>query len=89
MLITKDSESWMDIAVPEFMAATATPEKMGMPVPPLGEQRTIADFLDHETAKLDGLTAKIREAIERLRELRLALIAAAVTGKIDVRDSAA
>jgi len=29
---------------------------------------------------------KIRDAIERLKEFRSALISAAVTGKIDVRD---
>ena len=50
------------------------------------EQRAIASFLDQETAKLDALIAKAREAIERLKELRIALISAAVTGKIDVRE---
>ena len=54
-------------------------------VPPAEEQREIADFLDHETARLDALIAKIQEAIERLKEYRTALISAAVTGKIDVR----
>ncbi len=54
-------------------------------VPPLTEQQAIADFLHRETAKLDSLVAKVREAIERLRELRSALISAAVTGQIDVR----
>ena len=54
--------------------------------PPLAEQRAIAAFLDRETAKLDALVAKIREAIERLKELRGALVSAAVTGRIDVRE---
>ena len=54
-------------------------------LPPVREQRAIADFLDHETAKIDALIAKIQEAIERLKEYRTALISAAVTGKIDVR----
>ena len=53
--------------------------------PPNLEQRAIAAFLDRETAKIDALVAKVREAIERLKELRAALIFAAVTGKIDVR----
>jgi type I restriction enzyme S subunit len=56
-----------------------------LPVPPLGEQRAIADFLDRETAKIDDMVAKVETAIERLREYRTALITAAVTGKIDVR----
>ncbi len=55
-------------------------------VPPLPEQRAIADFLDAKSAKIDGLVAKLRSAIDRLRELRTALISAAVTGKIDVRE---
>jgi restriction endonuclease S subunit len=50
------------------------------------EQRAIAAFLDHETARIDILVAKVRQAIERLEELRTALISAAVTGKIDVRE---
>ena len=54
-------------------------------VPPLPEQRAIADFLDRETGKIDRLTAKVEEAIERLQEYRTALITATVTGKIDVR----
>jgi type I restriction enzyme S subunit len=56
-------------------------------VPPEREQRSIIAFLDHQTAEMDALVAKISEAIERLRELRTALLAAAVTGKIDVRDA--
>ncbi len=40
-------------------------------------------------ARIDALVAKVREAIERLKELRTALISAAVTGKIDVREEVA
>jgi type I restriction enzyme S subunit len=57
--------------------------------PPFVEQGVIAAFLDRETARIDTLVAKVREAIERLKELRTALISAAVTGKIDVREEAA
>ncbi len=57
--------------------------------PPLEEQRAIAAYLDRETARIDSLVAKVREAIDRLKELRAALIAAAVTGKIDVREEGA
>ena len=56
--------------------------------PPIVEQVQISQHLDRETAKIDALMAKIREAIERLKELRMALISAAVTGKIDVRGAA-
>jgi len=58
-------------------------------VPPEVEQRSIAAFLSRETARIDALIAKVREAIGRLKELRTALISAAVTGKIDVRGVAA
>ncbi|SMQ70957.1 restriction endonuclease subunit S [Agreia sp. VKM Ac-1783] len=54
-------------------------------VPPLEEQRSIVEMLDSATAKIDALSAKAREMIDVLRERRLALITAAVTGKIDVR----
>jgi len=58
-----------------------------MATPDIEEQQEIAAFLDHETAKIDALVAKIHEAIDRLKEYRTALISAAVTGKIDVRDT--
>jgi type I restriction enzyme S subunit len=58
-------------------------------VPPLPEQRAIAAFLDRETARIDTLVAKVHDAIDRLKELRTALISAAVTGKIDVREEVA
>jgi len=55
-------------------------------LPPLPEQRAIVDYLDRETAKIDALVAKVRGNIVKLREYRTALISAAVTGKIDVRE---
>jgi restriction endonuclease S subunit len=60
-----------------------------LPLPPTGEQGDIAAFLDRETARVDALVAKVREAIDRLKDLRTALISAAVTGKIDVREEVA
>ena len=56
-------------------------------IPPLLEQQAIAAFLDSETAKIDTLSSKVQTAIERLKEFRTALISAAVTGKIDVREA--
>jgi len=57
--------------------------------PSRDEQRTIASFLDRETAKTDALVANIHVAINLLQEYRTALISAAVTGKIDVRGEVA
>ena len=58
------------------------------PVPPAEEQRAIADFLDAEIKKIDGLITLTERSIDLLREKRAALITAAVTGKIDVRAAA-
>ena len=60
-----------------------------LPVAPMDEQARIAAFLDVELARFDALTAEAQRAIDLLRERRTALISAAVTGQIDVRDAAA
>ena len=57
-------------------------------LPPPVEQDQIAAFLDRETARIDALISKIRQAIDHLKEFRTALISAAVTGNIDVREEA-
>jgi type I restriction enzyme S subunit len=53
-------------------------------IPPLSEQKAIAEFLDKKTAEIDVTMQKISEAIDRLKEYRTALITNAVTGKIKV-----
>ena len=58
-------------------------------VPPLVEQRAIADALVAEDERVDKVLFKLRRAIDHLTERRTALIAAAVTGKIDVREEVA
>lgn len=67
-------------------------EELGSTVillPPLSEQTAIVAFLDRQTEKIETLVTKIETAIKRLQEYRSALITAAVTGKIDVREEAA
>ena len=54
-------------------------------VPPVEEQNTINAFIEAETVKFDTLTAEAQRAIDLLQERRTALISAAVTGQIDVR----
>jgi type I restriction enzyme S subunit len=56
-----------------------------LPVPPTQEQLQIVESLRLGVERIDSLISKVRTAIDRLRELRTALISAAVTGKIDVR----
>ena len=83
---------WVDSLTFGSKMPRVSPEQIAnafIAIPPEAEQQAIADFLDHETAKIDALVAKVREAIERLKEYRLALISAAVTGKIDVRKESA
>ena len=58
-----------------------------VPIPPLNEQRAIADYLERETTKIDTLISKSEKAIELQKEHRIALISTAVTGKIDVREA--
>ena len=49
------------------------------PYPPKDEQQKIADFLDHETAKIDTLIEKQQQLITLLKEKRQAVISHAVT----------
>jgi hypothetical protein len=68
--------------------ASTNSTKLGnlpLPLPSVAEQDRIVASIDQDTNRLDALIAKVRTAIDRLRELRTALISAAVTGKIDVR----
>ena len=59
-----------------------------MPVPPRSEQDHIVDYVNRFATELDDLTAAAKMSIALLHERRTALISAAVTGKIDVRNSA-
>lgn len=67
------------------------PEKfLELPVflPPLDEQKAIADKIDWELEHIRSLIDKTNRSIELLKEKRSALITAAVTGKIEVRNMA-
>jgi type I restriction enzyme S subunit len=54
--------------------------------PPKGERLKIARYLRSEAKKCDALVSEAVGVIELLQERRSALISAAVTGKIDVRN---
>jgi type I restriction enzyme S subunit len=60
-----------------------------VPVPPQDEQSAIATHIIAETAKLDALSSATERTIALLKERRAALITAAVTGAIDVREKVA
>ncbi|AYH46618.1 hypothetical protein B6N31_02235 [Dickeya fangzhongdai] len=55
-------------------------------LPPINEQMEIVGFLDKEISKIDILVEQQFVMLSLLQERRTALISAAVTGKIDVRD---
>ncbi len=57
---------------------------VSLPVPPLSEQREIVAYIVKETGKLDELRAATERTTVLLKERRVALTAAAVTGQIDV-----
>jgi type I restriction enzyme S subunit len=58
-------------------------------LPPFDEQQAIVELLDQDGKRFRAILSSVREAIVRIKELRTALISAAVTGKIDVREEAA
>lgn len=59
-----------------------------IPIPPPDEQRTIVEHIARETAQLDAVRAATERTIALLKERRAALIAAAVTGLVDVGTAA-
>ncbi|PVZ32988.1 restriction endonuclease subunit S [Pseudomonas sp. CC120222-01a] len=70
--------------VPQINNKHISPEKF--PVPPYVEQNGIVAFLDTETFKFDQLVTEAEHGVSLLQERRSALVSAAVTGKIDVRN---
>jgi type I restriction enzyme S subunit len=60
-----------------------------LPIPPTDEQRAIAAYLDEKLEKVDAAIDVVGNSIKLLQERRTALISAAVTGKIDVREEKA
>jgi type I restriction enzyme, S subunit len=66
----------------------ATIRNYFLALPSLPEQRLIAEYLTARAGSLDRLVAEAQRAIDFLQERRTALISAAVTGQIDVREVA-
>lgn len=58
-------------------------------VPPTVEQKAIVEFLNLEIGKINTIASKTEQAIQKLLEYRIAVISAAVTGQIDVRNHGA
>jgi type I restriction enzyme S subunit len=62
--------------------------EMSIVIPTWAEQQQILAFILSECGKLDKLSQEGESAVSLLRERRSALISAAVTGQIDVRNAA-
>lgn len=75
-------------AVGTYKVAASDVRAIVLPLPPLSEQARIVAYLDEQTAKIDSLIAETEKFIELVRERRAALITAAVTGQIGVREVA-
>ena len=84
---------WMLGDVMAAMANSATlpilnQQRMGeirVPIPPVSEQRTIVSAVASEAKRIESVWIAAEHTISLLKERRSALIAAAVTGQIDVR----
>lgn len=79
-------QKWLGTSAIEATIGNVNGEKyanMLVPVPPESEQRTIVDYLDRETVRLDGLVAAKERQLELFAEMRRALVAKAVTRGLD------
>jgi len=79
---------WLGAVAIEATIGNVNGEKYAnllIPVPPVDQQRAIADYLDRETARLDALVAAKERVLGLLAEKRRALITRAVTRGLDSR----
>ncbi|WP_345275366.1 restriction endonuclease subunit S [Litoribaculum gwangyangense] len=60
--------------------------KIQLIIPPIDEQEKIVEIIVQETDKIDTTISKIEKEIALTQEYKTAIIAEAVTGKIDIRD---
>src|SRR5690606_23788818 len=83
---------WLRSSFVQAAIQNVSAERYGnlwVPIPPLEEQDVLLRELDMELGRIDRLKSSISSAIDRLKEFRTALISAAVTGQIDVREEVA
>jgi restriction endonuclease S subunit len=55
-----------------------------IPIPPLSEQKAIAEYIEHKTHFIDNMIANLKSEIDYLTEYKQRLIADAVTGQIKI-----
>jgi type I restriction enzyme S subunit len=59
-----------------------------MPVPPLEEQAQIVREIAHQIQHIDALSHATKDTVELLEERRTALIAAAISGQLELKEQA-
>ena len=79
----KLGEAWMFGAAGQQRVPEDFVRDYRIAVPPLSQQRAIADYLDRETARLDALVAEHRRLLDLLDEKRVTLITSAVIRGLD------
>ena len=82
LLLSEPVKEQLDLAMTGACQPNFGPSHLSeviVPIIPKVEQQKIANFLDHETAKIDTLIAKQEKLIELLKEKRQAVISHAVT----------
>ena len=80
---------WIDSVQIQATLPNVSAEKYNgffVPTPPINEQMNIVAEIRRRTDKFDVLIAAAEQTVAYMQERRTALISAAVTGKIDVRD---
>ena len=70
--------------VTRFSIGSSVTSRLPVVLPPLYRQEIVAAEIDRETAEIDAMLADITELRDLLAERRAAVIAAAVTGQIDI-----
>ena len=60
-----------------------------LPMPPIDEQNRILDYLDKELSGIGEVSESIKTSLSLIKERRAALITAAVTGQLDLKEMAA
>lgn len=62
-------------------------KKLTIPKPPKSEQKLIVSHIKSVSSKIEDLVVETNDSIALLKERKISLISAAVTGKIDVRET--
>ena len=89
LLSSTPTKSYFKLAVTGTTISNLSLEavrNMKLPLPPLADQMAIIQALQSAIFPLDSLIAESAKALALFQERRSALISAAVTGKIDVRE---